>query len=260
MRAITARVLTAALLAVAVLGAPASARVNLMEPWHPGVDSTIVKPCSIIGQAALLRGERLLEAPLSLSYGVDRPLEAGARWGLRHVNDDTGISDLLIAFKYLALSAPAHAATILFEGGVQLPTGDSSTGVGTGAVDFLLHWTLTKNLKAETGRDIDAYFGLGYTVTSENSDGFMRGNIFWYHLGAGWEHNQYLRLYAEIKGFNHAHASLDGSRVEDSSFQELYLAPGADIRLIPALPLSAAILLGMTPESHDVGLLISTAF
>lgn len=260
MRAITPRIFSAALLAVTVFCAPAAARVNLLEPWHPGVDNTIPPPRTLTAQAAILRGERLLEAPLSISYGVDIPLEAGARWGIRHVNDDTGISDLMIGFKYVLLTSPVHAATILFEGGAQLPTGDSSSGVGTGAVDFLLNWTLTKNLKTETGRDIDAYFGLGYTVTSENSDELKRGNMFLYRLGAGWEYDRQVRLYGEIKGFNHAHTTYAGSRVDNSGFQELYLAPGADLRLIPSLPLSAAILFGLTPESHDVGLLISTAF
>lgn len=260
MRAITARFFFTALLAVTVFCAPAAARVNLLEPWHPGVDNTVPPTGTLTAQAAILRGEHLLEVPLSISYGVDTPLEAGARWGIRHVNDDTGISDLMIAVKYVVLTSPAHAATILFEGGAQLPTGDSSSGVGTGAVDFLLNWTLTKNLKAETSHDIDAYFGLGYTVTTENSDELKRGNMFLYRLGAGWNYDQHVRLYGELKGLNHVHAKYAGSRVDDSSFQELYLAPGADLRLIPSLPLSTAILFGLTPESHDVGLLISTVF
>jgi hypothetical protein len=254
------RIILTAVAGLFCLAIVTEARVNLLDPWYPGQDCRLVQPGTFDTQVSLLRGERMLELPVSVSYAVDRPLEVGARWGVKHVDDVTGINDLILGLKYVVLTSEEHAANICGEAGVQLPTADSSNGIGTGAVALILHWTLQKQLKKETGYDISSFFGLGYTINSENSDKLQLGNVFWYHIGAAYDYDAALRFYGELKGFNHTPVKVAGTTVDDSDFQELYLAPGADILFKNNMVLTTAILIGLTPTSNDVGILLSTRF
>ncbi|MGA2090338.1 MAG: transporter [Endomicrobiales bacterium] len=250
----------AAVATLLCLSASIEARINLLDPWFPGQDCWVAKPGTLDTQVSFLRGQNFYEIPVSVSYVVDNPLEVGARWGVKDLNNISGIDDLILAMKYLLLNSVEHKTNICGEAGVQLPTGDPTNGIGTGAVALILHWTMQKLLKEETGYDLSLLFGLGYTINSENSEKETLGNVFWYHVGCAYDFNDYLRFYGELKGFNHAPYEQSGTVVANSDYQELYLAPGADIRFKNDLVISSAILIGLTPQSNDLGVLISTKF
>ena len=58
--------------------------------------------------------------------------------------------------------------------------------------------------------------------------------------------------------FNHSYTKFKGDKIEGSDFQELYLAPG--IQLKGPYKINAAILIGLTEDSNKLGMIISTDF
>jgi hypothetical protein len=241
-------------LALFFLSAPLEARINVLEPWYPGLDTSVGDVYSYQAGGSFLAAERTLEVPFYLSYVPDPRLEAGGRWGVKLFEGKAGINDLLMGLKYRFMQESDQAPAVIGEAAVSLPTGDSKNGLGTGSVDLLLHWALQKQIQQVTG-----YFGLGMRLNSENGDNVRQGSVFFYHAGAGYDYRPGLRLYGELKGFNHAEMKVSGLAVGNSSYQELYLAPGADYTCCGYV-FSGALLIGLTPESNDLGLLVSTRF
>ncbi|OGS19537.1 MAG: hypothetical protein A2219_02315 [Elusimicrobia bacterium RIFOXYA2_FULL_50_26] len=229
------------------------ARINVFEPWFPGQDSKIYNDCSYQLLGSFIAGERLIELPLQFSYFSGAKTEVGGRWGLVSVDGRTGISDLIIGGKYAFLEESHRGPAVIGEAALILPTADSKNGLGQGSVGALLHWALEKKIEKTTG-----YFGLGIRLNSENADHVRPGNVFFYHAGASRLLRKRWRIHGEIKGFNHGSSSVSGATA--SGWQELYLAGGANYRLSDSRTISSALLIGLTPESHDLGFIISTSF
>jgi len=246
--------LVAALASVVLTVVPLLARINLFDPWYPGIDSHIGPLYSYRSTIGLIRGERLIELPVSMTCVSQPRIEVGGRWGLRSFAGNTGINDLQLGMKYQFVEETAEQPFVIGEAGIVLPTADADHGLGAGAVGLLLNWALQKNIDILTG-----YFGLGVQVNSENANRDKPENVFFYRIGASYPYREPWRLYGEFKGFNHGIARIKGVDVGES-YQELYLAPGASYVYDNRTLLSAALLIGLTPESQRIGLLISTMF
>ncbi|MHB9154218.1 MAG: transporter [Endomicrobiales bacterium] len=228
------------------------ARINLFQPWHPGQDPGVTAPDSYTLEGSLQAAERLIELPARFTYGALPKLEVGGQWGIRHFNGYTGISDLMLGLKYQLLEGTGQKPWVTGEAAVSLPTADPSHGIGTGAGGFLLQWALEKEIRGVTGS-----LSLGTQLNSENGDHIRPGNVFFYRLGARYPYSPDMRFHGELKGFNHAKTRVSGTEIDDSAFQELYLAPGIDYTW-NAQTFSASLLIGLTPESQDLALSVST--
>ena len=234
-----------------MLASNLQARINILEPWHPGQDSTIGLKDSCQMIAAARSGERFFEVPYQFSYAADRQFEVGGRWGILSVPGAVGINDLAIGAKYQFIDGKGDKPAVIGEAAVSLPTGDSTKGLGTGAVGAWFHWALEKKFS-----DKVAYFGLGLNINSKNSDKLKLGDVFYYHIGASMPYKANMRLHAELKGFNHGNAQLDSVSLNDE-YQELYLAPGINYFWKKKSVISGSLLIGLTPKSSDIGILIS---
>lgn len=244
-------------IAVAALLTPAlvSAAVNLLEPWKPGMDVSVIKPMAYQTAAGFRSGEHVWELPLTFTYGIAPKLEAGARWGIISESGSTGINDLQIGAKYrINENRTNNAPAVLVEAAASLPTGDSNHALGTGATALSAQWAAKFPVD-----EVNGFAGLGITLNAENSDHIRQGNVFFYRAGAEWPYRSDLTIIGELKGFNHGKGTFSGSEV-DSDFQELYLAPGIATTIEGKYPLSAALLIGMTSHSHDLGLSITVSF
>jgi hypothetical protein len=236
------------------------ARVNVFEPWYPGLDMTVGAPYSSQLEGRFIAGERFWEIPAEFTYVTSRNVEVGGRWGLRSSSGNMGIGDLMLGGKYLFVDETADVPAVAGEFAISLPTGKFSDGIGTGSVDCLMQWLAKKKFRA-----VEGTFGLGMRFFSENSDKYTFGDTFFYQLGVSKQVNnsnikELSALYCEIKGTNHGKAKFDGSTIGDSDYQELYLAPGADIVVQKSLKLNTSLLIGLTSKSSDIGILINTRF
>lgn len=237
-----------------LLPAMASAAVNLLEPWKPGMDVSTLKPASYQMAAGLRTGEHFWELPFTFSYGLANHCESSARWGIISNSGNTGINDLQLGIKYLIADGRGDAASVLIEAGLSLPTADSDHGLGTGATALSAQWAAKFPID-----EVQGSVGLGVTLNAENSDHVQQGNVFFYRAGAEWPYRSDLTVVGELKGFNHGNVTIDG-REFNSSFQELYAAPGIITKIEGKYPLAAALLIGLTSHSNDVGLSITFSF
>lgn len=237
------------------IAAAAEARINVFEPWHPGQDTKIGNIYSFQYIGSVLFGEKLQEVPFQLSYVTSKDMEVGGRWGVKNLEGNFGISDLLLGLKYSFLEETINKPGVIGEAAVSLPTGDQNKGLGTGSVGLLLNWALEKKIEYLTG-----YFGLGMAMYSENSDKVQVGNIFSYRIGASYPYQKDLRLHFEFKGFNHGALKIGGQSIGDT-YQELYLAPGANYMVKNSdRIISGALLFGLTSQSSKLGFILSTNF
>lgn len=243
-----------AVFCVALISCESFARINLFEPWHPGQDSVVGEPYSYNGIVSFISGEKLLEIPFCFTYVSRTKFELGGRWGFKYADGNGGINDLLIGTKYQFVEESTKNPAVFAEGAVSLPTGDSSKGIGSGAVSLLLNWGIEKKIENVTG-----YFGLGDKLNSENADGLQEGNVFSFHIGISSPYKKEFFFFGEIKGFNHWPSKLKGAEIT-KTYQELYFAPAVSYTYKPNKTLYGALLVGLTSESHDVGLFISTNF
>jgi hypothetical protein len=236
------------------------ARVNVFEPWHPGLDMVVGAPHSSQLEARYIVGERFWEIPAEFTYVTSRNIEVGGRWGLRSRVGNVGLGDLMLGGKYLFINETEEAPGVAGELAVSLPTGKFSDELGTGSVDFLMQWLAKKKF-----RSVEGAFGLGMRFYSKNSDKYTAGDTFFYQLGiSGAVKRSNLKeitaWYCELKGANHGNAKYDGTTIGNSDYQELYLSPGADIVVQRSLKLNTSLMIGLTEKSSDLGLLISTRF
>jgi hypothetical protein len=136
-------------------------------------------------------GDRHLDVPLSLTYGLPADLELGVVWGwLSHEHRghreigqaegserESGLSDLALAAKWLfaeeggVLPRQALAPTVKF------PTANRNRGLGSGETDYDLTWIASKSL----GERIGVHLNAGYAWIGE-SGGENVGDIL--HYGA----------------------------------------------------------------------------
>jgi hypothetical protein len=230
------------------------ARINLLDPWHPGQDSSIGKTNSYQALGLFRAGEYFYEVPFHFSYITGTKSEVGGRWGIISVKGKTGISDLVLGAKYQFITGEGNKPAVIGEASLSLPTADHKRGLGLGAAGFNVHWALEKEIDNFMG-----YFGLGFGMSAENSDNIKRGNMFYYHIGASCPYKKNYRIHAEFKGYNHGDTEVSGTSLSDS-YQETYLAPGLNYYWTKNKTVSAALLIGLTKESDDLGLIVSCNF
>jgi hypothetical protein len=234
-----------------LLSSKVNARINILEPWHPGQDSSIAQPDTYQAIVEARSGERFFEVPCQLDYVAAPQLEVGGRWGIISVPGATGIDDLQIGAKYQFLDGGGERPAVIGEAAVSLPTADNTRDLGTGAVGAWFHWALEKKIGDKVG-----YFGIGLNINSENSDKLRLGDVFYYHIGASMPYKGNYRLHAELKGFNHGASQLNSVSQQDE-YQELYLAPGINYFWKKKTVISGSLLIGLTPKSNNIGILIS---
>ena len=233
----------------------AYARINVLELWHPGQDTTVLTLNKYTVHAGMKTGEHFIELPVFFSYGSTDRLEVGGRWGIISHDQTTGISDMLIGLKYQLLKGEKDHPSVIGETAVSLPTADYNNGLGTGSVDIMVHWALEQKVER-----IMASFGLGLLLPSKNPDDIRPGDVFFYHIGGSLPYQPFQKVHLELKGLNHADTEIAGTRQRQSGYQELYLAPGITYVWQKQTTVSCALLIGLTPESHGLGFLISGNF
>lgn len=238
-----------------VTSLPLSARINILEPWHPGLDLKVLSQNTYQLSGTFTAGEKFWEVPFQFAYGVGPRLETAGRWGLRTYDGNGGASDLLIGVKYLFTENSEGLPRIAGEFAFSLPTGDSKNNIGTGSVDMLVHWVAEKKIS-----DVLGYFGLGIRLNAKNKDDYQHGNIFYYHVGAGYDYDESYKFFGEFKGMSHAKDKSGGNDVLDSDFNEAYIAPGLEYLMTAERKLTCALLFGLTNKSHDLGILMSFNF
>jgi hypothetical protein len=233
---------------------PLEARVNILETWVPGINTTVNPVDTYELRGTFRAGEYLYEVPAEFDYVAVPNLEVGGRWGIISNGTKMGINDLMIGAKYLLVDGAGTKPAIVTEAALSLPTADYASNLGTGGVGLFLHWAMQKSIQ-----DVNAYFGLGIQVNSKNADDVRQGNVFYYHIGAGFP-SPYLEIFTEIKGYNHTKTMVNGNDVPESDYQELYFSPGSAYKLNDRMTIYTSLLVGLTPRSHDLGISVSTNF
>lgn len=244
--------------------APLYARINLLEPWSPGVDFSI--PVKDWTHGADLRfgfaDADLFQVDYFLSHPVDQDWEVGGTLGYVSTsggrtssNGHSGFNDLTVAAKYRFPQAMSPGSLRLIgEGGISLPTGNPDNGIGAGGVGALLGWGMQVPVQAVIG-----YAHLGLKLFTEGGDTKL-GTIFSYTLGAQYELDPELSLTLDLRGINHGKDKINGFRFNETR-QEVYLAPGALWH--PAkMPLQflGSFLIGLSDDAYDIGLLVGVKY
>jgi hypothetical protein len=258
-----ARRIGAPLCVCLALAAPAAARVNLLEPWSPAVDFSVPsRPWTHGANLRLGAGDLdAVEASYNLSHSPRPGWEVEGTLGYLSIDgkppfgDDSGLGDLAVAGKY-AFSPAGGPASVQFvtEAGVSFPTGDADEGLGAGGLGFLLGWGLRLPIERVVG-----YAHLGLKAYTEGSDTHW-GDVFSFTLGAQQPLRADTVLSVDLRGFNRGKDKVNGVRTA-SGTQELYLAPG--IVWTPAgrtADVFGTILLGLSSDAHDLGLLAGVKF
>ena len=241
----------AAIILLLITASSVHARINILEPWYTGQDTSAGKANTYDAQTVLKTGNYFIEMPFLFSYAATSQLEVGGSWGIKSVSGNTGINDMNLGIKYLLLDGRAEKPAVIGEASLSLPTGDHTKGLGAGGTEMRLHWALQKDIEEITG-----YFGIGLGMNSENSDKVKPGDVFYYHIGASTAYDKSTRIHGELKGFNHNHTKINGTSMQDS-YQELYLAPGVNYIWEKSRTVSASLLIGLTSKSSTLGLIIS---
>ncbi len=249
---------------LAISFSPLHARINLLEPWAPGVDFSI--PVKEWTHGADLRWgsakSDLFQADYFLSRSLDQDWEVGGTLGyvstsggLNNGNGHSGFNDLTVAAQYKFPTAMSPGdMQLIGEGGISLPTGNPDNGIGAGGVGALLGWGMQVPVQAVTG-----YAHLGLKFFTEGGDTKF-GTVFSYILGAQYELEPELSLTLDLRGFNHGKDKINGVRFHETR-QEVYLAPGALWH--PAkMPLQflGSFLIGLSDDAYDVGLMVGAKY
>jgi len=251
-------------LSVAALGArPAAARVNMLEPWSPGLDFTT--PETFWNHDAHMRmgfggrGTDLFELGYILTTPVSPDWEAGG--GLNFLSLDTraghksGLGDISLGAKYkLPRGYIPPALELCGEAGLTLPTGNADKGLGAGGAGLFLGG----DFQGAMSDNVTGYTHLGFRVFTKGQDTQL-GGIVEYAFGIKYLVDSEWLASADVRGFNHGRDKHKG--VKSDSYEEIYLAPGAVYRphRLPAEFLGS-ILVGLTGESYDFGLQLSAKF
>ena len=230
------------------------ARVNILEQYYSGQDSTIHSPGGVEPMVSMLLLRSQVEIPAEFSYVLNNRTELGARLGLINTSSNTGFDDLILAAKYKMLEESSDTPAILGEAGLSLPTGSYSDGLGTGGLGFILCWEMEKMIKQTRG-----YFSLGMRMNSENPDKYRYGSVFFYTVGATRPYKHNLDLDLALKGFSHGNAKRDSTEI-NNAYQELYLAPGVVYQMDAKTTFAGSLLIGLTSDSSSLGLVARISF
>lgn len=248
-----------------LLGGAGWARINILEPWTPGFDTSISSQkwnhsvfASVANSGAYGVDTTGLGYSLTMPYKKDWEL-AGA-WGIKTVDsdglyDDSGLTDLAFGAKR---RLPKEWMGDLIKGvgefGVSIPTGDPDHGIGAGGFGFFGNAGVTAPLRAVRG-----YAQLGLKIYTEGSN-TRWGNTLSYSAGGMYSLGAEWMLSGDVRVLTHAKDKIDGVRLPDA-VQEAYLAPGGVWR--PAdLPFETQglLLIGLTGDSYDFGLQAGVRF
>jgi hypothetical protein len=239
---------------------PLYARVNLLEPWTPGVDFSIPVKDWTHGADLRLGFDKtdLFQVDYFLSHPLYQDWEVEGTLGYvsldRPGGGHSGLNDLAVAAKYRFPQAMPGNMKVIGEGGISLPTGNPDNGIGAGGVGAMLGWGMQVPIQVVTG-----YAHLGLNLFTEGGD-TRWGSIFSYTLGAQYELDPELSLTADIRGFNHGKDKINGVKLNDTR-QEVYLAPGA-LWHPASIPLQflGSILIGLSHDAYNLGLMAGVKY
>lgn len=253
------------LLLLALLGLPgiAGARVNLLEPWAPGVNLDLPKKAD---QSVSLRlgngsqGTDFSELAYALTLPVGVAWEVGGTWSLAALDsngmrDDSGVTDLTLGAKYrfsnATIPAPSKATA---EFSLSLPTGDPDKGLGAGGLGLGAAGAFSTPVA-----NVNAHLQGGLRVYTEGS-GTRWGRVVHFTAGATRRLNAEWTVGGDLRILNHGRDKINDVRLPDAR-HEIYLAPGA--RWTPAhtpVSLEGALLLGLSRDAYDLGLSLGVRF
>lgn len=241
---------TISLLLIATLS---EARVNFIEQWKSGIDTNILKKneYNLAINMAVATDERYkdtFDLPVSFTYSPLDNFEFGTSLGIASYGKETGISDLKVGMKYRFIKEEPgnEQPSIAGEFGFLLPTADYRKNLGTGGTGINLNWLIQKTVK-----DIKGHLMIGYEIHTENPAGEKPGNEFQWILGGEYLLKKGINVYGELKGINHGLTAVNGQTISDSTFQELYLAPGIKYSNSDLFDFYFSPLIGMTDDSYN---------
>ena len=253
-------------LCIAALGArPVAARVNMLEPWSPGLD--FATPQTTWNHDVHMRtgfgGRRstdLFELGYILTTPVSPDWEVGG--GLNFLNlhnssafSGSGLSDLSLGAKYkLPRGYIPPALEVCGEAGLTLPTGNPDKGLGAGGAGIFAGG----DFQGAMSDNVTGYAHLGFRAFTRGQDTQL-GGIVEYTFGVKYLVDSEWLASTDVRGFDHGPDRRKG--VRSDSYEEIYLAPGAVYRphQLPAEFLGS-ILIGLTGPSYDLGLQLSAKF
>jgi len=251
------------ILIVLCFALPLQARINMIEPWSPGVDFTLPEKQWNHGVNVRLGVDEgdIFDLSYLLSHPLPHRWEIGGIWGLRRIDspidkdDNLGLNDLTVGGKHVFnTSALPKGLKFIGEAGLSLPTGDSDDGLGAGGVGIFLGWGMELPIQVVHG-----YSQLGVQIFTEGND-TDKGTIFNYVFGARYEIDSELSLTSDLRGFNHGKDKINGVRLK-GSVQELFLTVGVMWNQTKnPVDFLGNILLGLTNESNDIGIMFGAKF
>ena len=241
----------------------AAARINMLEPWSPGLDFVI--PESTWNHDVHVRtgfGKRsadLFELGYLLSTPVSPDWEVGGGLNFLSLNrpsrSESGLGDLALGAKYKTPRGILPPALELAgEAGLTLPTGDPDKGLGAGGLGLFAGGFF----QGAMDNSVTGYSHLGVRAYTKGRQTDL-GEVFEYAFGIKYLVDDEWIAAADVRGFNHGADKYKG--VKGKRYQEIYLAPGAFYRpkRVPAEFLGT-LLLGLTADSYDFGFQVSAKF
>jgi hypothetical protein len=256
--------LAAVLAAVLVAPSAVQARLNMLEPWTPGVDAEIPRYRWNHGLTLRLgSGDAdLFEMAYHLSTPLNRRWEAGGSWGYASFDprgpgkSDAGVTDLALGAKYAlpesVLRRPVHGAV---EMGLTLPTGDPKSGLGAGGPGVFGGLDLSVPFRhAVTG-----YLHTGLRLYTEGRD-TRWGNALQATIGAQYAVDREWVVSGDLRVISRGRDKINGVKAPDGA-SEVYLVPGGEWRPRDlSLRVQSALLLGLSSDAYDLGLMAGIRF
>jgi hypothetical protein len=255
--------LSAALLFSVFFALPAAARVNMLDPWAPGLDFLIPKD-TWNHDVHVRMGSGMKNTDFSeAGYLLDTPLspdwEVGGGLNLLSTNStgkhESGLGDLGLGAKYkLPLGYLPPSLDLCGEAGLTLPTGNPKKGLGAGGLGLFGGG----DFQGALADNVTGYSHLGLRVFTKGQDTLL-GPVFEYMFGIKYLVDTEWIATTDVRAFNHGRDEYKG--VKGKSYDEIYLAPGAYYRPKGVFAeFQGALLLGLTGDSYDFGLQLSAKF
>jgi hypothetical protein len=246
-----------------LIAGPAVARINMIEPYSPGLDFRIPKETwNHDAHAYMLFGRHSVDL-YGLGYILTTPVspdwEVGGGLDLMSVHapstSESGLGDIRLGAKYKAPRGVLPPAFELFgEGGLTLPTGDPDKGLGAGGLGLFTG----AGIQGALADNVTAYSHLGARVYTKGRDTRL-GNVIEYSFGIKDRIDTEWIAAVDVRGFSHGKDEHKGFKFK--SYDEVYLAPGVIYRpkTTPA-EFDGTLLLGLTDDSFDFGLQFAAKF
>lgn len=250
---------------VAVLAAaPAAARINMLEPWSPGLDTRI--PKDVWNHDAHIRmgfgqhNRDLFELGYILTTTLSPDWEVGGGLNFLSVDgpmggSESGFGDIPVGAKYrLPSGYLPQSMDAIGEAGITLPTGDADKGLGAGGLGLFFGGSLQGAL----AEDVTGFAHLGFRYYSKGQDTDL-GEVIEYTFGGKYRITGEWIATADVRGFNHSGDEYRG--VKGEGYNEIYLSPGAVYRPGRShVEYLGNVLLGLTDDSYDFGMQFSAKF